>query len=128
MTETRGGGPARYVALEHRRTGDTHCDLMLEHEGKLITWRLKGLDALVAKGELRGERLPDHRLAYLDYEGPVSGGRGSVRRLAHGSITEMNCSARRICVTLDGDLAGRLVAEHVQDNWWRINLLKESRS
>lgn len=25
--------------------------------------------------------MPDHRSVYLDYEGPVSGGRGTVRRL-----------------------------------------------
>ena len=29
--------------------------------------------------------LGDHRVAYLDYEGPVSGNRGTVRRWDHGS-------------------------------------------
>ena len=29
-------------------------------------------------------RLPDHRLAYLEYEGPVSGNRGVVRRIDSG--------------------------------------------
>jgi hypothetical protein len=31
-------------------------------------------------------RLADHRRMYLDYEGPVSGGRGSVVRMARGVI------------------------------------------
>jgi hypothetical protein len=30
------------------------------------------------------ERIGDHRRLYLDYEGPISGGRGSVRRVAEG--------------------------------------------
>ncbi len=34
----------------------------------------------------RGTRLPDHRAAYLDYEGPISGDRGRVRRLATGTV------------------------------------------
>ena len=34
------------------------------------------------------ERLGDHRLVYLDYEGPVSGDRGRVRRLDAGEYSE----------------------------------------
>ena len=30
--------------------------------------------------EIECRLLADHRLAYLDYEGPISGGRGSVAR------------------------------------------------
>jgi hypothetical protein len=33
------------------------------------------------------ESLPDHRPAYLDYEGPISGGRGHVTRWDHGTYT-----------------------------------------
>jgi len=29
--------------------------------------------------------LPDHRLHYLDFEGAMTGGRGDIRRLAHGT-------------------------------------------
>ena len=32
------------------------------------------------------EKLPDHRLVYLDYQGPVSGNRGSVSRVLDGTI------------------------------------------
>jgi hypothetical protein len=63
---------------------------MLESDGVLRTWELRELPAawaarlgLVTEGAVGGasviaEPLPDHRLAYLDYEGPISGGRGSV--------------------------------------------------
>ncbi|GAB5404991.1 MAG: hypothetical protein Aurels2KO_32220 [Aureliella sp.] len=37
--------------------------------------------------ELLAVRLPDHRKKYLDYEGPVSGNRGSVRAVARGFAT-----------------------------------------
>jgi len=128
MTDASGGGQTRYVALEHTRADGTHCDLMLEHDRKLITWALEQLDALVEQGEARGERLPDHRTFYLDHEGPVSGGRGSVKRLASGTIGRMDCGPRRVHATLEGDLAGTLIAEHVQGNFWRITFLKERGS
>ena len=35
--------------------------------------------------EIPCEALADHRLAYLDYEGPISGGRGSVTRWDRGT-------------------------------------------
>ena len=47
-------------------------------QGRRRTWALAGLPEPGV--ELICEALPDHRLEYLDYEGPVSGGRGSVVR------------------------------------------------
>jgi hypothetical protein len=72
----------RFVILEHDHP-ILHWDLMLESGSVLRTWRLT---APPAAGELcAAEPLGDHRLAYLDYEGPVSGGRGSVKRWDSGS-------------------------------------------
>jgi len=71
----------RFVLLEHRWNG-VHWDLMLERDGALKTWALAEPPrpgVLIEAGAL-----PDHRLAYLNYEGPVSGDRGEVRRLDRG--------------------------------------------
>lgn len=57
---------------------------MLEWGDVLRTWRL-----LEKPGEsscLAAEALADHRTAYLDYEGPVSGGRGAVTRVDQGTV------------------------------------------
>jgi hypothetical protein len=46
------------------------------------------------------EHLPDHRPEYLDYEGPVAGNRGRVRRLARGVVTALHtCACDRIELT-----------------------------
>jgi hypothetical protein len=71
----------RYVILEHDHPV-LHWDLMLEAGPVLRTWRL-------AAAPQPGRAVPaelsfDHRLAYLDYEGPVSGDRGRVRRWDRG--------------------------------------------
>jgi hypothetical protein len=73
----------RFVLLEHCWNG-VHWDFMLESaDGRVLhTW---AIDAPVVAGdELPARRLADHRTAYLDYEGAVSGGRGVVRRVDRG--------------------------------------------
>lgn len=45
---------------------------------------------------LRAERIHDHRAVYLDREGPLSAGRGEVRRLERGSALIRAADERRI--------------------------------
>jgi surface antigen len=72
----------RYVILEHDHP-HLHWDFMIEAGGVLRTWRLAEPPA--PGRAVAAEPLPDHRLVYLDYEGPVSGGRGCVKRWDAGS-------------------------------------------
>ena len=76
----------RFVILEHDHP-ERHWDLMLEVGPMLRSWRL------AAPPEAPGTviaalAVQDHRADYLDYEGPVSGDRGTValgRGRLHGS-------------------------------------------
>jgi hypothetical protein len=86
----------RYVVLSHDWP-TPHFDLMLEHGDKLRTWRLTSWPP----GEVI-ERLPDHRLTYLEYEGPVSGGRGEVIRIAGGVYRVVREDAEQWVVELAG--------------------------
>ncbi len=67
----------RYVILEHDWP-QLHWDLLLECGPVLQAWRL--LREPSPDAAVPAERNVDHRLVYLDYEGPVSGGRGTVRQ------------------------------------------------
>jgi len=84
----------RTVVLEHTTTHDTHLDWMIESphatpdpQRTLWTARLA-----TAPGDWRpGQRIDIkpialHRTAYLDYEGPTSDGKGSVRRVTRGQV------------------------------------------
>jgi hypothetical protein len=77
----------RFVILRHETPPGyaraTHWDLMLECAGVLRTWALP--EPPSPDCELVAEELPDHRLAYLDYEGDVSGNRGRVTRWDAGT-------------------------------------------
>ena len=74
--------------------GSQHVDWMLaqDSEGRdpLITFRVAGrIDELAVGRRLAAQRITDHRPLYLDYEGPVSGGRGLVRRLSRGFVRSL---------------------------------------
>jgi hypothetical protein len=87
----------RFVILEHDHP-TLHWDLMLEANGVLRTWRLTTPPQ--TPGEvIEAFALPDHRLHYLDYEGPVSGGRGVVKRWDAGDYEE---TADRLQFVLHG--------------------------
>ena len=73
----------RFVVLIHDHPV-LHWDLMLEKEAALRTWRLAR--APNESGAIAAEAIADHRLAYLEYEGPVSGDRGTVVAFDRGEF------------------------------------------
>ena len=72
---------SRFVVLEHDHPF-LHWDLLLEEGSVLKAWRL--LQPIRPEVWIPSESLPDHRPFYLDYEGPVSRNRGTVKRLFEG--------------------------------------------
>ena len=114
----------RFVILRHSGHGPLHYDWMLEEGDALATWRTAdGPEALVVGQAVEATRLPDHRLAYLDYEGPVSGGRGNVERVAAGTYEPVERTTRRWAVQLS-DGQGVIVIESDVDapaDCWRLH-------
>ncbi len=98
----------RFVILEHRWNG-IHWDVLIEYpdqpDGPLATW---AVDGVIRPGlEQPARRLPDHRRVYLEYEGPVSGGRGEVRRVAQGNASAQIWTEALVELDVKGDqLAG----------------------
>ena len=99
---------------------------MLEQAESLRTWRLAGCPDGV--GAIDAEAIDDHRLAYLDYEGPVSGGRGQVRRWDRGEYEAVESTAERVVVRLVGErLRGAVSLERLgHSSNWRFRLVSPS--
>jgi hypothetical protein len=72
------------VVLRHEGVAEPHSDLMVERKpgGKLMTWRLPVWPITTVTTVTPLEL---HRREYLTYEGPVSGDRGTVRRVDEGT-------------------------------------------
>ena len=80
------------VLLLHELPGGTqHVDWMIAQDvhgrDPLITFRIEQRVDLLTEGRrVEARRIADHRPRYLSYEGPISGDRGMVRRLAAGRV------------------------------------------
>ena len=115
----------RFVVLEHvlpeGHKRPTHWDLMLEAEGTLATWALR--EPLASGETTPAQRLPDHRLAYLEYEGPISGDRGTVTRWDAGDYLPIAVEPQCWEVALTGRvLQGRLtLTQPGEGNDWMAN-------
>ena len=74
----------RFVVLRHETREGVHWDLMLERGAGLATWRLEAAPSGEGEAAIAAERIGEHRREYLEYEGAVSGDRGTVRRYDAG--------------------------------------------
>jgi DNA polymerase Ligase (LigD) len=113
----------RFVVLEHDHPS-LHWDLMLEAGAALQTWRLQAPPAPGPAREV--ERSPDHRKLYLDYQGPVGGGRGQVARWDQGTFTWQAREEGLVVVSLAGQrLRGLLRLEQLPDTSWHVSFTPE---
>lgn len=79
---------------------------MLEHRGVLLTWQLPRQPGSTSDLPLTAIRIGDHRLAYLEYEGPVSGDRGFVERVDSGALQVRQLTDGAVCFQLAGGRLG----------------------
>ena len=102
----------RYVVLRHEGAGEGHFDLMFETApgSMLATWRS---ESWPPRSQSPPAALGDHRRVYLDYEGPISGNRGQVRRVASGEHTIVRDDGRQLVVRLDGVMEITLERRHL---------------
>ena len=115
----------RYVILHHRMpvemTRSSHWDLMLSTGTSLRTWALAQPPR--AKDRITAEQLVDHRLEYLDYEGPVSGNRGDVNKWDAGTYEICQEDDLQIVTQLEGcRLSGQLTLsrDNIESRHWTI--------
>lgn len=128
------------LLLHELSDGDSHYDWLIDphepHEGGgeggeapggdpdervLIAFRLSERIDLALPRRFEGERMADHRRLYLAYEGPLSGGRGQVRRLATGWMRVERAAAGELVVAGRlGEAGGRLRGVESEGGRWQF--------
>ncbi|MFK7768051.1 MAG: DNA polymerase ligase N-terminal domain-containing protein [Mariniblastus sp.] len=120
----------------HTRTN--HWDLMLEHDGVLLTWALRepfgtlgstrisspsSGDPKKARQIISAEKLADHRLAYLEFEGQISGDRGSVKRVLEGEFYWLDVQQQKTAMlSFDGTQCSLEFVEQEQSDELEIRI------
>lgn len=106
MASTNSDAPLRFVVLYHQmppRDGrGNHWDFMLEEHDALTAWALDAVPELSEKS-IPCVQLPPHRKHYLDYEGPVSNDRGTVKRYDIGTFEWIERSESKVVVRINGE-------------------------
>lgn len=112
----------RFVILEHDHPF-LHWDLMLQVDAVLRTWRL--LEPPVVGAVIAAEATFDHRLLYLDYEGPISGDRGQVQCWDSGIYTgELTADGQCFSLELNGQrLQGPALLQQDAQGAWTFQVL-----
>ena len=115
----------RFVLLRHETPAGfgrpSHWDLMLQTGDHLRCWALAQLPDDSA--DQWAEGLADHRLAYLEYEGPVSRDRGHVARQDEGKYDMLIDTENEVIVQLRGTrLRGTLTLRRdaANESRWRV--------
>jgi len=103
----------RFAILEHR-WGGVHWDFLVEDGSTLRTWAVA---APISEGaDLPARELPPHRRIYLDYEGEVPGGRGTVRRWDGGEAVAEEWGERAVRLEVRGSqLVGTVELRRLDD-------------
>jgi hypothetical protein len=105
----------RFVILRHETQHGVHFDFMLECGGVLKTWSLP--EPPKSGLEMDCQSLADHRLTYLDYEGPISGERGAVARWDCGTYVLKKQTDEEWALDLGGKkIAGRAALRRSSGN------------
>jgi hypothetical protein len=82
----------RFVILRHlfQPPAGGHWDVMLETDSALATWSIAPQHPVGNSFTCTATRLPDHRKEYLEYEGEISGNRGTVTRVSSGTYEQLS--------------------------------------
>ncbi len=108
----------RFVILHHRQDSGEHWDLMLEQGDVLLTWQLLREPVNRESLPIPARRIGDHRKAYLDYEGPLTRSRGTVRRVDFGSLDIVEDTAQGLRIVFTGKrLHGSFLLQKVDEDW-----------
>lgn len=111
---------SQFVILHHRLADGEHWDLMLEHGESLATWQLLSPPG-AGSFPIAARRIGHHRKAYLDYEGPISGDRGQVRRIDRGPVEISKLTVEECVFAAGGDLLrGSFILSRRQGEEWEL--------
>jgi hypothetical protein len=105
------------VVQKHTRDDDVHYDLMLETPLLLWTWRFREFPGTEAEQEC--ERIKDHERKFLEYEGELSAGNGSVSIVEGGTFDLLSAHEDQIHITARGQkIAGACRLVKRGENQW----------
>ena len=123
MTESKN--TTRFVIQKHSKGSDVHWDLMIELDNTLATWRLDTPPEKLTGNTAPAEKIFDHELRFLTYEGPVNNGKGTVCIADSGECRILTNDDDRITGVFKGKcVIGEFSLKQIQGQTWELSCLK----
>lgn len=94
----------RFVIQEHKTPEGIHWDLMLERGEIMTTFRLVERPEQALAHPIRAEKIFDHPVRFLTYEGPVQKGTGRVHIVDRGTYQFTEWQDDRLALVLEGTM------------------------
>ena len=111
----------QFVVQKHITTNDIHWDLMIKYEDVLWTWRCPIGPDQIGQESIELEKIFDHSLRFLTYEGPVQQNTGNVQIADSGNCKIISQIESAIQVEFSGShLRGLYLLEKKNDPFWTI--------
>jgi bifunctional non-homologous end joining protein LigD len=111
----------QFVIQKHTKPGDAHWDLMVQEGDMLQTWRLDKSPKQLLNTQAKAEKIFDHPLKFLTYEGNVNEGKGSVKIADKGICKITAQSDSKIEMELAGAiLKGEFILTHIIETSWQF--------
>ncbi len=111
----------QFVIQKHCTPDGGHWDLMLQIENTLWTWRLHHPPQHIQDIPIAVEKIQDHSLRFLTYEGSVQNNTAEVNIVDHGNFKIINRTNTDIEFETSGKtLAGNFQLHREQDDIWTL--------
>jgi hypothetical protein len=111
----------KFVIQRHTCGNDIHWDLMLESGNALKTWRINASPEHISNEPVNAEKIFDHDLKFLTYEGAVQNSRGKVSIADDGTIETIEETEKIIRLRFNGKiLIGEFTLELIDQDRWQL--------
>lgn len=118
------------VLLQHVRREDTHHDWLIApppgRQPHAMLWAARAERPSSHWGECRRfllTALPPHRRRYLTYQGPISAGRGAVRRVDRGHVIPLRWTQSHLVLDTHFEyFTGRIHLTRLTPTRWRARV------
>jgi len=130
MGGMRSKKPKRFVIQRHEREGQAvHWDLMLEAGGVLQTYRITVPPEEWASKPAEAQRIFDHSLNFLSYEGSVNKGKGRVAIADAGTYRALTQNEKQQKLEFAGRiLKGEFELTRIGEARWELRENVEHRT
>ena len=104
-----------------RHERGSHWDLLLQRGQLLHTWAIDENPFENPNRPVDALKIHHHRLEYLDYEGPVSNDRGTVKRFERGDLQWVCFAKDTVVVDIVGQqFSGRISMSLLLGEEWKV--------